>query len=53
MELQYHKVSESSATIKSCVLEGTLGVPEGHPTAAKRLDLKRSRGGFSLLFVRR
>lgn len=38
--------SESSATIKSCVLEGTLGVPEGHPTAAKRLDLKRSRGGF-------
>ena len=38
--------SESSAAMKSCVLEGTLGVPEGHSTAAKRLDLKRSRGGF-------
>lgn len=32
--------------MKSCVLEGALGVPEGHPAAPTRLDLKRSRGGF-------
>lgn len=38
--------SESSQTFKSCLLEGTLGVPEGHHAAPKRLDLKRSRGGF-------
>lgn len=38
--------SESSQTFKSCNFEGALGVPEGHPAAPKRLDLKRSRGGF-------
>jgi hypothetical protein len=32
--------------MKSCVLEGTLGVPEGHPSTPTRLDLKRARGGF-------
>jgi len=38
--------SESSHAMKSCVFEGSLGVPEGHPAAPTRLDLKRSRGGF-------
>jgi hypothetical protein len=38
--------SESSMAMKSCVLEGTLGVPEGHPAAPTKLDLKRARGGF-------
>ncbi|TVY40465.1 Hybrid signal transduction histidine kinase K [Lachnellula subtilissima] len=38
--------SESSLGYKSCVLEGALGVPQGHPAAPTRLDLKRARGGF-------
>ncbi|CZR63478.1 related to sensory transduction histidine kinase [Phialocephala subalpina] len=38
--------SESSQTFKSWLLEGTLGVPKGHHAVPKRLDLKRSRGGF-------
>jgi PAS domain-containing protein len=38
--------SESSHAMKSCVLEGALGVPEGHAAAPLKLDLKRSRGGF-------
>jgi hypothetical protein len=38
--------SESSHAMKSCVLEGVLGVPEGHPAAPTKLDLKRARGGF-------
>jgi PAS domain-containing protein len=38
--------SESSQSMKSCVLEGTIGVPEGHPAAPTRLDLKRAKGGF-------
>jgi PAS domain S-box-containing protein len=31
---------------KSCVFEGSLGVPEGHVAVPPRLDLKRSREGF-------
>jgi PAS domain S-box-containing protein len=38
--------SDSSVVTKSCVLEGSLGVPDDHPAAPRRLDLKRSRGGF-------
>jgi PAS domain S-box-containing protein len=38
--------SVTSMDLKVCVLEGVLGVPEGHPAAPTRLDLKRSRGGF-------
>jgi hypothetical protein len=38
--------SESSQSMKSCVLEGALGVPGGHLAALTRLDLKRARGGF-------
>jgi hypothetical protein len=32
--------------MKSCVFEGGLGVPEGHPAAPLQLDSKRSREGF-------
>ncbi|KUJ16216.1 uncharacterized protein LY89DRAFT_77589 [Mollisia scopiformis] len=38
--------SENSQTFKTCALEGTLGVPDGHPATPRRLDLKRSKGGF-------
>ncbi|KAH7411103.1 aerobic respiration control sensor protein arcB [Cadophora sp. MPI-SDFR-AT-0126] len=38
--------SENSQTFKSCALEGTLGIPDGHPSVPQRLDLKRSYGGF-------
>lgn len=38
--------SESSQSMKSCVLEGSLGVPEGHKAAPARLDLKYAKGGF-------
>jgi hypothetical protein len=38
--------SSSSQSMKCCLLEGTLGVPDDHPAAPKRLDLKRSKGGF-------
>ncbi|WPH02699.1 Hypothetical protein R9X50_00556500 [Acrodontium crateriforme] len=39
-------VSGSSTSLKSCILEGTLGVPAGHIAAPPRLDLKRSTEGF-------
>jgi PAS domain S-box-containing protein len=38
--------SETSSALKSCILEGTLGVPEGHPAAPTGLDLRRATGGF-------
>lgn len=38
--------SSSSQTFKSCALEGTIGIPVGHPSTPQRLDLKRSYGGF-------
>ncbi|KAH6984305.1 hypothetical protein BKA56DRAFT_580868 [Ilyonectria sp. MPI-CAGE-AT-0026] len=38
--------SRSSISNKSCRLEGTLGVPEGHPAAPTQIDLKRSYEGF-------
>ncbi|KAB8297813.1 hypothetical protein EYC80_001611 [Monilinia laxa] len=38
--------SDSSTSIKSVILEGSLGVPEGHPSAQTRLDLKRHLGGY-------
>ncbi|KAL3427293.1 hsp90-like protein [Phlyctema vagabunda] len=37
---------ESSYETKGCVLEGSLGVPEGHDAAPSTLDLKRAKGGF-------
>ncbi|KAE9979328.1 hypothetical protein EG328_000973 [Venturia inaequalis] len=38
--------SGSTISLKSCHLEGSIGIPEGHPAAPKQLDLKRSREGF-------
>ncbi|KAJ4987649.1 hsp90-like protein, partial [Stagonosporopsis vannaccii] len=38
--------SDSTISLKSCVLEGSIGIPEGHPASPKRLDLKRSQEGF-------
>ncbi|KAG9237820.1 aerobic respiration control sensor protein arcB [Amylocarpus encephaloides] len=38
--------SSVSADMKSCILEGALGVPEGHVAAPSKIDLKRSAGGF-------
>ncbi|KAK8054481.1 hypothetical protein PG994_009548 [Apiospora phragmitis] len=38
--------SGSTISLKSCHLEGTIGVTEGHLAAPKQLDLKRSREGF-------
>ncbi|GAB7350822.1 hypothetical protein MBLNU459_g1357t1 [Dothideomycetes sp. NU459] len=43
-DLSSHSGSEMS--LKSCILEGGLGIPEGHPAAPARLDLKRSTEGF-------
>jgi hypothetical protein len=38
--------SETSQSFRYCVLEGTLGIPEGHAATPQRLDLRRSGGGF-------
>jgi hypothetical protein len=38
--------SESSQSFRYCVLEGTLGIPDGHPATPQRIDLRRSTGGF-------
>ncbi|KAJ4258048.1 hypothetical protein NW762_008188 [Fusarium torreyae] len=43
-----HQSSSSGSTIssKSCHLEGTIGIPNGHPAAPDQIDLKRSYEGF-------
>ncbi|KAF2260810.1 aerobic respiration control sensor protein arcB [Lojkania enalia] len=38
--------SDSTISLKSCVLEGSIGIPDGHPASPPRLDLKRSKEGF-------
>jgi hypothetical protein len=38
--------SENSQSLRYCVLEGTLGIPEGHPATPQRIDLRRFGGGF-------
>lgn len=38
--------SDLSMSLKTCHLEGALGVPDGHPAAPRQLDLKRSLEGF-------
>lgn len=38
--------SDSTISLKSCVLEGSLGIPDGHPAKPTKLDLKRSIEGF-------
>ena len=38
--------SSSGISNKQCILEGTLGVPEGHKAAPSQIDLKFGIGGF-------
>ncbi len=38
--------SESTISLKSCLREGSIGIPHGHPAAPQKLDLKRSHEGF-------
>jgi PAS domain S-box-containing protein len=38
--------SDSTISLKSCNLEGSIGVPQGHPCSPTKLDLKRSKEGF-------
>ncbi|KAL5388241.1 hypothetical protein PMIN02_007812 [Paraphaeosphaeria minitans] len=38
--------SDSTISMKSCLLEGAIGIPEGHAASPPKLDLKRSKEGF-------
>jgi hypothetical protein len=38
--------SDSTISLKSCLLEGSIGIPQGHPASPHKLDLKRSQQGF-------
>lgn len=38
--------SDSTISLKSCLLEGAIGIPEGHLASPRKLDLKRSQEGF-------
>lgn len=38
--------SGSAISLKSCMYEGSIAIPEGHPAAPHKLDLKRSLEGF-------
>jgi PAS domain S-box-containing protein len=38
--------SDSTISLKSCILEGSIGIPRGHAAAPPKLDLKRSQDGF-------
>lgn len=38
--------SDSTISLKSCILEGAIGIPSGHPASPSKLDLKRSQEGF-------
>jgi PAS domain S-box-containing protein len=38
--------SDSTISMKSCLLEGSIGIPKGHAAALPKLDLKRSQEGF-------
>jgi len=40
------QASDSTISMKSCLLEGSIGIPEGHPATPSKLDLKRSIEGF-------
>ncbi|KAF2028661.1 putative histidine kinase HHK16p [Setomelanomma holmii] len=38
--------SDSTISLKSCLLEGSIGIPKGHAASPQKLDLKRSQEGF-------
>lgn len=42
--------SSSWAASKQCCLEGSIGVPEGHISAPKNIDLKSGSDGFAFAF---
>ncbi|KAJ4376119.1 hypothetical protein N0V83_001400 [Neocucurbitaria cava] len=42
--------SDSSISFKSCSLEGSIGIPKGHPASPQKLDLKWSQEGFIPVF---
>lgn len=43
---QSSAASETSISLKTCHLEGALGVPDGHIAIPRQLDLRRSLEGF-------
>ncbi|CAG1976695.1 unnamed protein product [Fusarium graminearum] len=43
---QQSSSSGSTISSKSCYLEGTIGIPRGHPATPDQIDLKRSHQGF-------
>ena len=46
-DLDHSSISSGSTiSLKSCYLEGSIAVPQGHPAAPHQLDLKRSLEGF-------
>ncbi len=42
--------SNSNMGVKQCVLEGSLGIPAGHPAAAPQVDLKNGAEYFAQVF---
>jgi hypothetical protein len=38
--------SDGTFAERTCLLEGSLGIPEGHPAAPHKLELKGSQEGF-------
>jgi PAS domain S-box-containing protein len=42
--------SSSLLSTKTCLLEGSLGVPTGHPAAPEQIDLKEGHEGFGPVF---
>jgi PAS domain S-box-containing protein len=40
------QTSDSTTSEKTCLLEGSIGVPERHPAAPQKLELKGSQEGF-------
>jgi PAS domain S-box-containing protein len=42
--------SSSLLSTKTCFLEGSLGVPTGHPAAPEQIDLKEGHEGFGHVF---
>ncbi|KAI9731534.1 MAG: hypothetical protein M1834_004654 [Cirrosporium novae-zelandiae] len=42
--------SSSMLGTKQCILEGSLGVPDGHPAAVAQIDLKTGMEGFATSF---
>ncbi|KAI9739015.1 MAG: hypothetical protein M1818_005329 [Claussenomyces sp. TS43310] len=46
----HSSTAASAISQKVCVFEGSLGIPQGHPAAPARLDLRHGTGGFAMFF---